>query len=374
MPKHFTWLDGARGIAALAVMLFHLEDYLHLRPLFRSSFLAVDLFFLISGFVLAHSYSNKLSTKRVGFTDFLLIRLIRLWPTYLIATLLGFCYYLTKSLLETDDAPSIIVLTYYLSLNLNFVPMPVDVAPLGGMFPFAPSSWSLSTEMLASIVFGTVLFRAPMRFLVAIAVVATVCFLGAAFRSGAFDLGWSFQSFGAGILRTLSEVVVGVVLYRAYRAADVPLRTSSTPLVVAGLGVTASLMILPSDNPGLAAAVAYLGYPLFIVLAASTSATPLASRICGELGRISYPLYLLHAPILLWVAGTWKLALHQDPGEAGMVAGVTMVVFSLGVSYFVVRFFDEPVREYLKRSLQKWSARNQAGRSVSHEQHSSIPR
>ncbi len=353
MPKRFAWLDGVRGIAAIAVMLFHFEDYLHIRPLFRSSFLAVDLFFLMSGFVLAHSYGEKLGSGYMSFGRFMVVRLIRLWPMYLFATSVGCGYYSVKVLLGTTDAPAISTIVYYLGLNLIFLPVPVGVEPLSGMFPFAPSSWSLATEMLASAAFGVVLFRLRRRHLAVVGVVATLSFLAVAASYREFDLGWSLPTFSAGILRTVSEFATGLILYRVSRAAKLPPLCSPVPLLLVGVGVLVSLLILPPNVLGFPIFATFGLFPLFIMVAARTKTTSLIDRICDELGRISYPLYLLHTPILLWVAGVWKLVLHRDPTYSGLLAGVAMVIASLVVSYLSARFIDEPVRAWLTTELRK---------------------
>lgn len=104
MTKHYLALDAARGIAAIAVVLYHVQTYIYpevvvtiMPHLFHRSFLAVDLFFLMSGLVIARSYEVRLLNGKMSFFGFFQTRLVRLWPLYLLGTILGFIYAFVKS-------------------------------------------------------------------------------------------------------------------------------------------------------------------------------------------------------------------------------------------------------------------------------------
>ncbi|TIU60051.1 MAG: acyltransferase, partial [Mesorhizobium sp.] len=96
-PRHvYLNLDAIRGVAAISVMLYHFSPFLADGKVLPSSYLAVDLFFLLSGFVIAHAYDRKIENG-MGSGSFVAIRLIRLYPLYLAGTLLGFFYLLVKN-------------------------------------------------------------------------------------------------------------------------------------------------------------------------------------------------------------------------------------------------------------------------------------
>ena len=104
MNKHYLPLDAARGIAALAVMLYHFRKLVYpevvmsnVPHLLQRSYLAVDLFFLMSGLVIARAYEPRLKTGAMSFSGFCVTRWIRLFPLYILGTLLGFAYALTKT-------------------------------------------------------------------------------------------------------------------------------------------------------------------------------------------------------------------------------------------------------------------------------------
>ena len=98
--KHdrFIFLDGMRGIAALAVMIMHFTLYTNY-PIFSSAYVAVDLFFVLSGFVIARSYIDKLDNGE-ALTSLVAKRLIRFLPTYMIGMLLGLCAILLNSFIR----------------------------------------------------------------------------------------------------------------------------------------------------------------------------------------------------------------------------------------------------------------------------------
>jgi peptidoglycan/LPS O-acetylase OafA/YrhL len=357
MQKRFGWLDGARGIAAIAVMLFHYESYLHLRPWFRSSFLAVDLFFIMSGFVLAHSYGGKLDSGAWSVGRFLYARLVRLWPTYALATALGAGYYLSKALLRTPDAPAVSTWLGYLLPNLLFLPSLVHTPSLPGMFPFAPASWSLSTEMIASLAFGTLLFRLRTTALLAFCLATSLAFVALAYSFRNFDLGWGLPTFYPGMIRTLGEFSGGMLLYRLHRSRSERAGPGVAAFALASLLTLATLLILhPRSLTGMAVAV-FAIYPAFLLLGARTPIGGLAETICHELGRLSYPLYLLHTPVLLWFAGLWKLAAGQDPAKAGAPVGIAMAAVALLVSYAVGRWVEEPIRKGAQELVRRLRSR-----------------
>jgi len=350
LAKHFAWLDAVRGIAAIAVMLFHFSLYLNLSPFFQSGYLAVDLFFLMSGFVLANAYEQKLLESRMDFRQFLTARMIRLYPLYLLATLLGAAYYFSKVMMHTADAPSLRDLGSLLALAVFFLPSPSFlVESPSGVFPFVTSAWSLSTEVFISIAYGAILFRLKSLHLLGVGLLAGAILIFFVFSYQSFDLGWQWSSFGPGFLRTICFFASGVVLYRAAKTRLSSAKWSTLLLLCL---VTASLICIPENSVWLRGVAVFCIYPLFVFFNPSQAPRPVTAMICRELGRLSYPLYLLHPPILLWSAGAYKLLLHRDPLIEGSVFGWCMVVTTIALSYGVAIWFDEPVRKYLSSSVR----------------------
>ena len=343
------WLDGARGIAAIAVMCYHYEDLLHLRPLLNSAYMAVDLFFMMSGFVLSHSYDRKLQTGKLTTGRYLLNRAIRLYPTYLVATGVGLAYYLGKIILRTDDAPPIVDLLRMLGSNLLFVPVTTATSVLHGMFPLAPSSWSLSTEVIASLFYGLVLARTPIKTVFGLSIIFGSIFFGYVIAYHSFDLGWDIANFVPGIFRTLFEFTIGVMLFRLSSYSSRKRLLKPAILLVA---VTATLTLFAGSLAGVVLCVLVL-FPIFLVSAEGRPVEGSLHTVFHQLGRISYPVYLLHTPVLLWLAGAYKLAMKQDPLAMNLRwLGWAMVLGTLTLSYISARWVDEPARAWLTARLR----------------------
>ena len=133
-------LDALRGVAAISVMLYHFSPFITDGKVLPSSYLAVDLFFLLSGFVIAHAYDRKIESG-MGFGTFLLIRLIRLYPLYLAGTLLGFFYLLIKNRLIPAEYLPLSDIAVMLTTGMFFIPLVGSAYHT--IFPLNPASWSL---------------------------------------------------------------------------------------------------------------------------------------------------------------------------------------------------------------------------------------
>jgi peptidoglycan/LPS O-acetylase OafA/YrhL len=344
------WLDGARGIAAIAVMCYHYEQLLHLRPLLHSAYLAVDLFFMMSGFVLGHSYEDKLRSGRLTVRKYMVHRAIRLYPTYAAATALGLAYYAGKIVLRARDAPHLVDLLQILGSNLFFIPIMTKTMVPQGMFPFAPTSWSLSTEVLASIMFGLVLARARTRLLLGIIVVFGGLFFAYVAALRGFDLGWGISNFVPGIFRTLFEFTIGIVLYRVSSYSS--RKRLLHPAILLAAICAVFLFLMGSSLIGIVPCVLVL-FPLFILSAEGRRVDGALQIIFHQLGRVSYPVYLIHAPVLLWFAGAYKLIENHNTLAIDLRwLGWMMVACTLLLSYAIARWIDEPVRAWLNVRLR----------------------
>lgn len=154
--EHYVYLDCLRGVAALSVVILHWFEgngYL----LFHNSLLAVDFFFMLSGFVIAYSYEHKLK-EGLSFSHFMLLRLIRLYPLILVGIVLGTIRFLVKVSIGSD--PSFGYLEIMKLVMLNIFMLPYSVA--GGaasLFPLDNALWSLFFEFIAYILYAWILYR-----------------------------------------------------------------------------------------------------------------------------------------------------------------------------------------------------------------------
>jgi len=313
-PERLPLLDGMRGIAAIAVMLFH-EAGLHgPRGFLSHSFLAVDFFLLLSGFVLARAFEPRFA-KGLGTRAFMAMRLKRLYPLMALGTVLGAAHALLGGQAGGDVAQ-------LLAMGLLFVPMlagPAEIFPLNG------PQWSLLTELAINLAHASGLARLPRLALLAISGASALLILRAAMRYGTLDLGWQQVGIWVGPVRAGFGYVLGIVLARTISPAVSATRLAwLAPLVL--LPAMMWTMALFPPVPGLFAdwAVLTAGFPLLLVLALRTGAPDAATPILDWLGRLSFPLYAVHLPLLGLAALVAKA--HPDLALPVRLAGVVLAL------------------------------------------------
>lgn len=347
----FLGLDAMRGVAALAVLAYHIAGLVPGAALLPHGYLAVDFFFVLSGFVLEHAYGARLSHNG-SLVRFMRERLQRLYPLMIAGTLLGIAAYAARQLLhqgnlDLRDAATIIVSLFALP------------AIWTDPFPVNPPMWSLFWELVINF-----LFAAFYRHLRGRGALVTVMALGLwalvlALLAGRWvELGTVKAYWWAGLPRAGVLFLLGVLIYRMRTAAMLPFRFRPWTM-----GLLLAPMLwrpVPSNFDLLVDLVAiFLVYPILILLAAeSGSRWP---RLAAASGNLSYPIYAIHMPIILIAAGvaTRLLGADPDPLVASCLAGacVALIIF---LAAFLHTYFDLPVRRYLRRSATGKTASSQA--------------
>lgn len=346
-PLRFAFLDGIRGLAALLVLGRHtVEDWgfeLH------RSYLAVDVFFLLSGFVIAHAYEARLATQRLSLSDFFLLRLIRLYPAYLLSLLLAAMiawHDLASGNHRTFNNGSELALT----LALAAFYLPSTLSNKRDLFTLNFPAWSLAFELLVNAVY--VLLRpwlSTRRLLLCCALFGIALALGGRYF-GHLDQGyfWSLLGILTGLLRTMFGFFVGVLLYRLHpRLAG--LRQSRW---TAWAGLILVMAVLCSPNLGrwnLFADLLAVGvlFPLALVLAAHHEAGGRGERLLLALGATSYPVYLLHLPLarLFHELGGVQLQAYAPVG------GLLFAALLMLLAYQLETRVESPLRRYLGARL-----------------------
>lgn len=319
-PARFTALDGVRGVAAVAVVLFHFSQ-LEASPWLRRGWLAVDVFFCLSGFVIAHSYQHKIE-RGLGFVAFARARLSRLYPLYLLALFLGALTFLGT--LEHHRDVSAGEIATAVALGALALPYMNDIVVAdgegritGALFPLNDPAWSLFFELFVNVLFFVVLLLRWRRISVLVAAGA-LCYLFVA-RWHGLNAGWDTDTFIVGFPRVVYAFFAGVLIYRLRdRAFTAP----TTWGLLAMLAMVASFL-LPA-SPWISVACVLLVGPLVIWVNAAVSPGPRLASWGAFLGGISYPLYITHVPVyralsMVEPAGGW-----QAPGWA-VILGCTGV-------------------------------------------------
>ncbi|ATE64407.1 acyltransferase family protein [Rhizorhabdus dicambivorans] len=334
---HYPTLDGMRGVAAIGVLVYHFGDLLPV-PLFRAGYLAVDLFFCLSGFVIAHAYEARL---RAGMTigRFALIRLIRLWPLVALGVALGAAQ---AWLLPATADPALLAATAPVVILLNLLLLPSFVGDGPRLFPANPPHWSLFYEMAVNLAYAALSRRLSNRLLLLLILGGFALFCGGIATLGTANIGWARDQIPFGIGRVTCTFLSGVLLHRCRERLDAPRLAGCWWLA---LLLTAAALTLPVGSvlrPIFDAMFVLAGGPLLIWLAMAARPPQAALPVLSGLGRLSYPLYALHFPLYLAAA---ELA-SRFPSLRGLVA-VTAMVIACGGALLLARLYDEPVRRRL---------------------------
>lgn len=359
---HYNILDGLRGVAALTVVCYHLFEAFatsHIDQRINHGYLAVDFFFLLSGFVMGYAYDDRWNTMSVK--DFIRRRLIRLHPMVVMGALIGAAMFYTQGC-SVWDVTKISAGMLLLSTLLNALMIPVttgfEIRGVGEMYPLNGPSWSLMFEYIGNLLYALFIRRFSTRLLAALVVLAG-CGLTAFSVCGPLgDIGAGFAMTGVdmtgGSLRLLFSFSAGLLLSRVFKPVKV--RGAFWIGAVAIVTVAAIPRIGGSEhlwmNGVYDAFCAVVLFPLLVYVGASGRTTDMiTTRICKFLGDISYPLYMVHYPFIYlyyaWVKNENLTFGESFPGAAALV------VVSVALAWLCLKFYDEPVRKWLtKRFLR----------------------
>ncbi len=342
--KTYLTLDGARGVAALFVAIFHTEKFWG--PVaFWHSYLAVDLFFVLSGFVIAHAYGRKLRDGRMSSGKFMLVRLIRLYPMYVIATAIA------VSLVSFHGRSDTAALWRAIVLAFAFLP-----ASLPGnlyLYPFNHPCWSVFYELVSNLVY--VLNRSV---LVGRVMVATIVTLGlgvialALLHDGvAAGVTWRATSIVSASVRACFGLLFGIFIYQ-HRDWRSHLRVPA----LAVIAVIAGVFAMPSLGPvnGVFDALCCcLVFPACVLLGARATPGVRLGRAFEFVGRPSYTIYLIHGPVATWVA----IALGSQVERYAPFSGVALFALIFALATLFERLLELPVRNWLRDRLERSGGR-----------------
>ncbi|ESZ50955.1 acyltransferase family protein [Mesorhizobium sp. RSR565B] len=351
-PRHvYLNLDAIRGVAAISVMLYHFSPFLAAGKVLPSSYLAVDLFFLLSGFVIAHAYDRKIENG-MGVGTFVAIRLIRLYPLYLAGTLLGFFYLIVKNRLIPAEYMPISEIGTMLTTGMFFIPLVSDAYHT--IFPLNPASWSLFFELIVNIAYVAVFFLLTKRVLSVLIAVSLVLLVIASIVAGTLDFGMTGSTIISGLPRVCFSFFLGVLLCRSMTRYQSGLGFLRRGWWVEG-AIALTLFVFAIAPAG-GARVAYdlacvvLVFPALVVVGTIAPTAPRLSGLYGWLGRISYPIYIIHTPLLMIIAGAGKAA-AIDPFAHHPWFGIVMAVSVIVIADIATRLYDEPLRRFLQRLM-----------------------
>lgn len=337
--RTFRTLDGIRGLCALCVLMWHLPS-INLLP---SAYLAVDLFFMLSGFVLALRYEDRLRAGG-GMRAFMLMRLIRLYPLYLLGSLIGALVALVV-LIKAGGGPHAYA-AWAAKLGLAALLLPV-IGQGALVFPFNVASWSLFYEFVLNAGMGVVSRALRARAMAAVILASGALLFLMAWAKGDLRLTGQMPYFTWAVVRAVFGFCVGVALYRLWRARRLP-RLPLPPALI--LLLVLACLAAPGAGLGgrlLAPAMVTLVFPVIVAAAVQNEPSGPVAQVMAQAGILSFPLYAIHDPLLsgLEMIGA-RLGL-PPVAVALLSAGAALIAAAL-----VSELFDKPVRRWLTGRAQ----------------------
>jgi peptidoglycan/LPS O-acetylase OafA/YrhL len=346
--EHFLILDGLRGIAALAIVVFHFMEWIitdFTKNFIAHGFLAVDFFFCLSGFVIAYAYDNRI--EAMGIKKFFKLRFIRLHPLVVFGSVLGLLgFFLDPFSNEAAATTSGMIALVFLS-SVFLVPFPVMADRGYNLFSFNAPAWSLFWEYIANILYAVILRKLSRTVLLVLALLAAAGIVIILLRTGNLLGGWSKDNFWDGGVRVAYSFLAGMLVYRSNWIIKNKL---GFPVLTMML-LLAFLIPFGKWNWLTESFAVIIYFPLIVSLGAGTQLPERVKSICKFSGNISYPLYMTHYAFI-WIFGHYFLS--SKPGTTELtiivIAGTVLLV---ALSYFVMKFYDMPVRKYLHRKWNK---------------------
>lgn len=357
---HYNILDGLRGVAALTVVCFHLfEAYAtsHLDQKINHGYLAVDFFFILSGFVVGYASDDRWKTMTIK--DFIKRRFIRLHPMVVIGAIIGAVMFYFQGC-SVWDVSKISLTTLLIATIMSACLIPAtpgsEIRGVGEMFPLNGPSWSLFFEYIGNILYAFFIHKLPTKAL-SLLVILAGCGLAAFAIWGPYgDICVGFALTGdnmiGGSLRLLFSFSAGLLLSRIFK--PIPIKGA---FWIGGLSIVV-LAAVPRIGGsehlwmnGLYDTICFaILFPLIVYLGASGKTTDkTTARVCKFLGDISYPLYMVHYPFIYlyyaWVKNERLTFVQSLPGAAALVIGCTIL------AYLCLKLYDEPVRRFLTKHL-----------------------
>ncbi|MDE2161718.1 MAG: acyltransferase [Alphaproteobacteria bacterium] len=346
-------LDLLRGFAALSVCLYHtgfmLKPGFHLLP---GGYLCVDMFFLLSGFVIARTYDPRIAAgMKVGV--FCAQRLARLYPLFWATTLAGFAVVMAKLYQDhhvLDSKPALLTLFGNLLLIPNFLkPYGLD-----SLFPFNGATWSIFFEFYVNVLFFFCWPLLSTRRLCSVVGLAGILLIAAASQKHSLDIGDKTADLIVAIPRVLFSFFLGVLICRSGLKGR--RRYGVWPSLV-GLGIVLLAICMRDTVPTsmvwlLDICIVVFVFPVTLIAFTKMQFPGYHARVSAFLGNISYAVYLLQTPLMILYAGLPQIFLREKIAALTPWAGMVFLPAIVAIAFLVWKYFEVPA----KHAVRQWHA------------------
>ena len=359
--SHYKILDGLRGVAAIMVICMHVMETFAggdaTKMYINHGYMAVDFFFLLSGFVIAHAYDDRWG--KMSIKQFFKRRLIRLHPMIIIGMTVGaVCFYFSASTIVFPPIGSTpvwkLIIVLLIGYTLVPVPLSLDIRGWGEMHPLDGPAWTLFFEYIANILYALVLRRTSKMVLTILTLIAAAVLIHYAVAGGHGDVigGWSLtpEQLRIGFTRLCYPFLAGMLLSRITKPGNIGNTFVWCSLI---LIVVLSVPRIGGNNAahfwmnGLYESLSIIiVFPMVVYLGASgTIENKRLANVCHFFGDISYPVYIIHYPFI-YIYTAWVVDNHKTFAEAWPM-GLLLLVGVITLAYVFLKLYDIPVRKWL---------------------------
>lgn len=298
-------------------------------------------FFMLSGFVIAHAYGAKLANGKLRFGEFVLLRFIRLYPLMILGAIIAAAALLFDA--GADNEPGNAA-TVFSALPFNSLGLPTWFYTNNPFDPNFPV-WSLFFEITANFAFALCVTRLSLGVLSYLTAFCGALLLGLIIGTNDFArVGTNWPTIALGLIRVAFPFCAGVLLHRLQHIGRLPVPSLHFGALVISLLLVLCLPISYNryiEVTYLVGAI-FVAFPFIIAAGAASELTPRVLPFVAFSGFVSYPLYVLHVPLLLWFDRLTPLV--EQPGLVRLLSALTITI---GLSWLVGVFYDRPVRRWL---------------------------
>lgn len=359
--NHYEILDGLRGVASIMVVAFHvLESYTggnRLVQIINHGYLAVDFFFLLSGFVVAYAYDDRWG--KMTLWDFFKRRLIRLQPMIIMGSIIGAAlfYFQASGTFPLISHTPVWKMLLVMVIGFTLIPLPVsmDIRGWQEMHPLNGPAWSLFFEYIANLLYALVIRKLSKKALAVLVFLFACLLIHYLLMGPTGDLigGWTLNEaqLNIGFTRLLFPFFAGVLLCRMGKLIRIKGAFWLCSLMIA------IILSVPRIGGGghlwmnglYESFAVIILFPLIISIGAGSEIKNRRSiKACKFFGDISYPLYITHYP-LIYIYTAWVADNNIPLGGYGLLVGLALLIVSVCIAYACLKLYDEPVRDYLKK-------------------------
>ena len=357
---HYDILDGLRGVAALIVIVYHIFECFDWTPV-PHGYLAVDFFFVLSGFVIGYAYDNRWG-KDLDMKGFFRRRLIRLHPMVVAGAVIGAVCFIIQGCVRWDGSHvglgSVMIVLLLSMFMIPLMPNSAnDVRGNGEMFPLNGPNWSLFFEYIGNILYALLLRRLPTRWLAVLTILSGVGLTYYALTDGYLGIGWTMADYGfwGGLIRMMFPYTIGMWMARVFKPMELHnmfWKCGGVIVVVAVLPLLFGEMV-GWMNGLYDALCVIIVFPLLVWMGASEiNIGETTTQVSRFLGNLSYPLYAIHYPFMYLfyahIGFSGDLVPIAKLKEVWPEA-ILLPIGCIALAWICYQCYDLPVRKWLSK-------------------------